>query len=620
MRSEFSLRQKFLNVSIRAKLNGAFFFIILLTGITFSVNTVVTVNLLNHFQEERETELIRNEIESRMESDLQSAESVLKLIKNHSLAMKAFAERDRGRLLDIFSESFADLRDAGFEQFQFHLPDATSFLRLHEPEKFGDSLASFRHTVNKANKDLELIRGLEEGRAGFGFRVVLPLFYENRHIGSAELGSNFSRGFLTKLQLDLGGNFYIYRFSGIDSVAWDQNSGSSKPLSATADEDPYPVSREDEKFLREGKAVFHSGSDGHSVISVPFRDYSGNYTGYIKTIRDRSGFAAVIQKTYLITIIIISSGLLLSGLIAYLIQKLINDPIRKSMAFASTIAEGDLTSVLNISRMDETGKLIQSLNNMKDHLQTLIKSIIENSESAGRSADAVTTGAAEISRASDQVSVTMEELAAGASALNDAAAEAWSASVRLDASQQNVTETALMVKEEVDAIDRSALAAGNAASKAGESIQTIQDIMKQTSSSVEDLSSRLTSINDMTGTINSITEQINLLSLNASIEAARAGEAGRGFAVVAESVSRLAEQSAAATNEINQSIADITVSASHTLRSIETGVRQVDAGSAEIRNALTMMKSISEMIRTLAGRMDVIVRAVQVQHDHTSKV
>ena len=68
---------------------------------------------------------------------------------------------------------------------------------------------------------------------------------------------------------------------------------------------------------------------------------------------------------------------------------------------------------------------------------------------------------------------------------------------------------------------------------------------------------RAARIGEVVGLINTIAAQTNLLALNATIEAARAGEAGRGFAVVASEVKSLASQTAKATDEISEQIADI---------------------------------------------------------------
>ncbi len=76
-------------------------------------------------------------------------------------------------------------------------------------------------------------------------------------------------------------------------------------------------------------------------------------------------------------------------------------------------------------------------------------------------------------------------------------------------------------------------------------------------------------IGDVVKLIRDIAGQTNLLALNATIEAARAGEAGRGFAVVASEVKSLASQTAKATDEISEQVADIQKVASEAIEAIK---------------------------------------------------
>jgi methyl-accepting chemotaxis protein len=106
---------------------------------------------------------------------------------------------------------------------------------------------------------------------------------------------------------------------------------------------------------------------------------------------------------------------------------------------------------------------------------------------------------------------------------------------------------------------------------------------------VADLVTAAGRIGDVSKLIADIAGQTNLLALNATIEAARAGEAGKGFAVVASEVKSLANQTAKATEEIEQQIKGIQDSSQGTataIREITKVIGQVSEISTSISGAV----------------------------------
>ncbi|BEL11645.1 hypothetical protein Q0Z83_098360 [Actinoplanes sichuanensis] len=106
---------------------------------------------------------------------------------------------------------------------------------------------------------------------------------------------------------------------------------------------------------------------------------------------------------------------------------------------------------------------------------------------------------------------------------------------------------------------------------------------------VNDLRRASGQIRNAVDLINRVAMQTQLLSLNASIEAARAGAAGRGFSVVANEVKTLANETGESSGEI---------------------IDQVDAVQLASEDAVRVLRAVTDRIREMSGLIDGIAAAV----------
>ncbi|MEA2111168.1 MAG: cache domain-containing protein [Campylobacterota bacterium] len=136
-------------------------------------------------------------------------EKLMKNLQKDDSLLEEFARHNYNRLY-ASSASYYDLLtllSKDVPNMHFYLPDSTSFLRMHRPNKHGDKLKGLRPMVEKVNRTLETQKGYELGKYGFYLQVVSPIVVDGKHVGAVGIGINIS-SILDELKA-LGGEAYL---------------------------------------------------------------------------------------------------------------------------------------------------------------------------------------------------------------------------------------------------------------------------------------------------------------------------------------------------------------------------------------------------------------------------
>jgi len=126
-------------------------------------------------------------------------ENIINILKESSKLEKQTELREK--LYTHLITDYKLLKNRYIKQLHFHLPDNSSFLRMHAPKLYGDDLSSVRESVVYVNDSHKPIDGFEEGKLSNGFRFVYPMFDANKYIGSVEISFS-ALSILTKIMQD----------------------------------------------------------------------------------------------------------------------------------------------------------------------------------------------------------------------------------------------------------------------------------------------------------------------------------------------------------------------------------------------------------------------------------
>mgnify|MGYP000927968057 CR=1 FL=1 len=238
-------------------------------------------------------------------------------------------ERDdlRAKLYAKMSHIYSDLIRYNFRQLHFHLPDTSSFLRMHSPNEYGDILKDVRVSVLIANRDLQPVTGFEEGRIFNGYRFVYPLFHDGQHCGSVEVSFSMAAFIDVLSELSDCSFAFIIKRSVVESTVFpDQQSNYVK--SDISENYLYDRNIKTDEILEKLAAdnqdmfdtIFEAGNDTGIIIESKGAEYlvlfrhvrnlADKQIGWIlSAIKDEQG--SELRKQALLLIVAVSGFLML---------------------------------------------------------------------------------------------------------------------------------------------------------------------------------------------------------------------------------------------------------------------------------------------------------------------
>ena len=485
----------------------------------------------------------------------------------------------------------------GVSQLHFHEPNAHSFLRVHQPKKFGDDLSRFRATVVQANARRAVVRGLEVGRFGPGLRVVAPVTSEGRHVGTVDIGADMGQ-LLAALADRVGLEFAIGIRRDVFANAGREADSANEvvngdlvfyefhgELAAAAAAMPAPEPGE----------IAWRRLDGNRVVMsvIPLRDWSDQEIGSVLLVHGAEQQLAAANLNALRNAgMIVFMLLVLMGAFAVLVRTRILNPLRVMTEVTGNIAAGDLKQRVQVRGRDEMASLGESLNGMVACLHEIILSVNKGSEQ-------IAGAAMELDGRSEQTVEDTRQALHLAADVEASGENLRTGSQSIALSTQAITERLQQMSDGISQMDDTIRDIARSSSNAGQLSRDANDQVQKAASVARDLAVSSSRINQVVDVISQIASRTNLLALNATIEAAGAGEAGRSFSVVANEVKELSKQTSQATGEVRQLIQTVQGQIEEVVArigGIETAVADVQGASLSIASAVEEQSATSSGI------------------------
>lgn len=368
------MRQLF---SIKTTISIIVFFSILSVSLPLLFLVIRNSNDIVRISEDENFKRLVQIIKWEIEDEIEYASFSLQSIAQDETVKELLLERDRLGLYEHLIPNYALIRER-IIRFHIHLPDGVSFLRVHNPSMYGDSLTEIRPMILHISETRTELRGIEEGREGFSMRVMLPILSDEEFIGSVEYGMDFGNEFLSRIQSRYDGEYFLYKMD---------MSGTYSLIASTGGITDCIVTENDLDSIRNKRATWSEKCSGMKNVGlIPVIDYSGMTKGFIKVefprdqiIQNISTMARQFGIVSIATAFIITLIVLLA--LVYILFRPLRRVVAQTSKISTEIQKGNLHFRGNVDMTAVDFKeIIQAINDIIATLRDregILKAIID---------------------------------------------------------------------------------------------------------------------------------------------------------------------------------------------------------------------------------------------------